>query len=203
MVCDWLLIAAARCFFLGFVADIVGRRVSLLAIMYSLGASIIIMALLPGYAAIGIACPIIFVLLRMLQSVSFGADLPCGIVFLYEHAPPGKSGRYAGIMAANVGIGAALAALAGTLLTSIFSQQAMLWAWRLAFLFGGVLALIAVFTRRKLAESPEFMVHRNHVTRVSFKTLIYTPTKNIPTIEKLNAETKVGGQNFMDESRSG
>ena len=160
-------------FFWGYIADLFGRRTSLLAIMYSLSATIILMGVLPGYATIGIAAPILFVLLRLLQSVSFGADLPCGIVFLYEHAPNGCGGRYAGVMAANVGVGAALAALAGTVLTTIFNQHEMLWAWRLAFLFGGLLAVIAIFTRRKLAESPEFVVQRHHVAKISLATFIY------------------------------
>jgi MFS transporter, MHS family, proline/betaine transporter len=156
-----MLLRPVGAFLWGYIADIFGRRTGLLAIMFSLSASIILMAVLPGYAAIGLAAPILFVALRLLQSVSFGADLPCGIVFLYEHAPATKSGLYTGIMAANVGVGAALAAAAGSVLTILFSHEQMLWAWRLAFLFGGALAVVAIMTRKKLAESPEFIVRRH------------------------------------------
>jgi MFS transporter, MHS family, proline/betaine transporter len=155
-----MLLRPIGSFLWAYVADKFGRRTSIIYIMLSLSFTIILMGLLPGYAKIGMAAPLIFVCLRLLQSMSFGADLPCGVVFLYEHAPAGKSGLYTGIMAANVGLGAALAAAAGTLLTVLFTHQQMLWAWRLAFLFGGALALIGVFARKKLAESPEFIVRR-------------------------------------------
>ena len=144
----------------GSVADRYGRKGAMLAIMSTLSLSILAMSILPGYALLGLLAPILFMLLRLLQSASFGADLPCGVVFLIEHAPKSKRGFYAGIMIANVGLGSCLAALVCVVLNNVFSTAQMSWAWRLAFVFGGLLAFLAIFLRKRLLETPVFLQNK-------------------------------------------
>ena len=148
------------------LADRIGRRVSVMSIMLVMALSSALIACLPGYAAWGWGAPLALLLCRLLQSVAFGADLPCGIVFLAEYAPREKRGWVVSIMIANVGLGSAMGAGVCAALVHFLSPAMMhAWGWRLAFLFGSAVAIIALFLRRQLRETPLFVAMQKYGQR--------------------------------------
>lgn len=155
------------------LADRVGRRVSVMSIMLVMALSSAFIACLPGYAAWGWGAPVALLLCRLLQSVAFGADLPCGIVFLTEYAPRNKRGWVVSLMIANVGLGSAMGAGVCAALVHFLSPAMMhSWGWRLAFLFGSAVALVALFLRRQLRETPIFVAMQQHGLRAVSQRLV-------------------------------
>lgn len=145
------------------LADRIGRRVSVMSIMLVMALSSALIACLPGYAVWGWGAAWALLLCRLLQSVAFGADLPCGIVFLAEYAPREKRGWVVSMMVANVGLGSAMGAGVCAALVHFLSPAMMhAWGWRLAFLLGSVVAIIALFLRRQLRETPLFVAMQKY-----------------------------------------
>jgi MFS family permease len=144
--------------FLGWFADKYGRRVSFFLIMWVMACSTLAVALIPSVNYVGLLAPILLFMLRISQGVSFGGELPCGVVFFAEHAKPKNRGLYCSLLIMNVGIGYALATGVCYLLTQHLTQQQMVtFGWRLAFAFGAIVAVIAAFLRRSLYETAEFL----------------------------------------------
>ncbi|WP_288654919.1 MULTISPECIES: MFS transporter [Pantoea] len=137
--------------------DKVGRKK-----MFSL--SILLMALptlamgaLPTYASIGIAAPLLMLLLRMLQGAAIGGEVPGAWVFVAEHVPEKRTGFACGTLTAGLTAGILLGSLVATLLNSTISPAAMRdYGWRLPFFLGGLFGLLAMYLRRWLHETPVF-----------------------------------------------
>jgi MHS family proline/betaine transporter-like MFS transporter len=120
----------------------------------------IMLGLLPDYNSIGIAAPVLLVLVRMAQGLSVGGEFSSSVTYMVETAPDDQRGR-AGSWA-NVGgmLGMLLGSAAAALVTSLFPNEVLeAWGWRLPFLFGGVLGLSALILRRSLPQSPHFNAH--------------------------------------------
>src|SRR5665213_429801 len=139
---------------LGHLGDRIGRGFVLIASVVLMGAATSAMALLPSYHRIGIAAPILLLLVRILQGFSVGGEFTGSVCYLVETAPPGRRGLAGSF--ANIGStsGVLLAAgIAAATVTLAGDTPAREWAWRLPFLFGGVLALLAYLVRRRLIHS--------------------------------------------------
>lgn len=141
----------------GRIGDIVGRKYTFLVTIVLMGLSTFIIGLLPGYAAIGIAAPIIFVGMRMLQGLALGGEFGGAMVYVAEHAPNGQRGGWMAwiILTGALGFLLAMGVVIG-LRTLIPAAQFADWGWRLPFLFSVLLLLISLWIRLKLDESPEF-----------------------------------------------
>lgn len=138
---------------LGHIGDRLGRRFVLLLSVSLMGAGTTAIALLPTYAAAGIAAPLTLLAVRLFQGFSVGGEYTGSVAYLVETAPAKRRG-FAGSMA-NVGstAGVLLAAAVATATVSFASDaQLVSWAWRLPFAFGGVLAMGALLLRRKLRD---------------------------------------------------
>jgi len=130
--------------------------------MFSL--SILLMALptlamgaLPDYTTIGIAAPLLMLLLRMLQGAAIGGEVPGAWVFVAEHVPEKRTGFACGTLTAGLTAGILLGSLVATLLNSTLSAAAMRdYGWRLPFFLGGGFGLVAMYLRRWLHETPVF-----------------------------------------------
>ncbi len=126
--------------------------------------SILIMALstlgiaaLPTYQTIGIAAPILLLLMRVLQGAAIGGEVPGAWTFVSEHVPAGRIGLACGILTCGLTSGILLGSLIATAINVAFTPDAILaFGWRVPFLLGGVFGLVAVYLRRWLEETPVF-----------------------------------------------
>ncbi|WJH37941.1 MFS transporter (plasmid) [Aliirhizobium terrae] len=116
------------------------------------------MAFLPDYSEIGIAAPLILMLLRILQGIAIGGEVPGAWIFASEHVPPERVGLACGIVGAGLAFGVFLGSVVTEAISTTLSPEDMLtFGWRLPFLLGGLLGIIAVYLRRMLQETPVFM----------------------------------------------
>ncbi|WP_085675904.1 MULTISPECIES: MFS transporter [unclassified Pseudomonas] len=142
-------------------ADHLGRkRVFSLSILM-MAMPCLLIGVMPTYADIGYAAPLILLALRILQGAAVGGEVPSAWTFVAEHAPNGRRGYALGFLQAGLTFGYLLGALTATLLAQVFTPQEILdYAWRYPFLLGGVFGVIGVWLRRWLSETPVFLALR-------------------------------------------
>jgi metabolite-proton symporter len=141
----------------GHLGDRFGRKGVLVATLVLMGISTVGVGLLPGYASIGIAAPILLVLLRFLQGLSAGGEWGGAALLSVEHAPPGRRGYFGSFPQIGVPIGLLLANLAFfTVSATTTPDQFQAWGWRIPFLFSIVLVGVGFFVRARVSESPVF-----------------------------------------------
>lgn len=139
---------------IGTYADRVGRRAAMMLSLTMMGAAIIVLALIPPYAKIGIAAPILAVLARMTQGFSLGGEVGPTTAYLLEAAPPNRRGLAVAWQGASQGIAAMLGALVGVAVSSILPPAALdAYGWRIAFLLGAVALPFGLWIRRGLPET--------------------------------------------------
>lgn len=138
----------------GILSDSIGRKKSFLIVMYAMAFSTLFIGLLPTYNQVGILAPIGLVILRIIQGISFGAELPGAVTIVYESSGKQKISSYMGFVISSVGIGSILASLILYMLNISYTKEEILQGfWRFPFLFGGTLAIINAFIRKHLKET--------------------------------------------------
>ncbi len=164
------------------LGDKFGRKKAFSLSISIMAGSTLCMGLLPSYQTLGIAAPIIFTVLRIIQGLSLGGELPGAITFLKEHCPQ-KPGIACGILFFCVNGGIILAGLVHTLLLHFFSATELMdWAWRIAFYIGSSLAILAYFLRKRLEETPDFIAMQQHIKtiqRVPLLSLLKNHSKQV------------------------
>ncbi len=141
----------------GHLGDRIGRRSTLIISAVLMAISMLGIAVIPNYEAIGIWAGVLMVTLRCLSGFSVGAEYTGIMVFLMESAGPGRRGLAASWAAANSEVGALLAVGSGALLANTLSSEAMdSWGWRLLFVLGAVLAALMVPLRSMMEETDTF-----------------------------------------------
>jgi len=139
---------------LGSYADRVGRRPAMMLSFTLMGVAIITIALIPSYATIGIAAPILAVIARMVQGFSLGGEVGPTTAYLLESAPLSGRGLAVSWQGASQGISATVASLVGVALSSFMSAAALdAYGWRIAFLLGAVTLPFGLWIRRGLPET--------------------------------------------------
>jgi MFS family permease len=122
----------------------------------------LLIGLLPTYQSIGVAAPLLLLLMRILQGVAIGGEAPGAWIFVAEHARRGRVGFAVGLLTSGLSFGILLGSSMATFLSRVFSQvQIAAGAWRIPFLIGGVFGFIAMWLRRWLKETPVFEEMRN------------------------------------------
>ncbi len=143
----------------GHLADTYGRRRALmLSVLLMCGGSMLI-AVTPTYASIGIAAPVMLAVARMIQGLSLGGEYGTSATYLSEVADPKHRGFYSSFQYVTL-IGGQLMAIAVLLLLQqvfLTGEQLRAWGWRIPFVIGGLLALVALAMRRNLHETDEFV----------------------------------------------
>mgnify|MGYP003576357214 CR=1 FL=1 len=141
----------------GRLGDMIGRKYTFLVTILIMGASTFIVGLLPGYASIGIAAPIILIALRLLQGLALGGEYGGAATYVAEHAPPGRRGAWTAWIQTTATLGLFLS-LAVILATRRLVGDAAFedWGWRVPFLLSAVLLAVSVWMRLALEESPVF-----------------------------------------------
>src|SRR5581483_493207 len=139
---------------IGSYGDRFGRKPAMIFSFALMGVSILGLALTPGYRSIGIAAPVIVILLRLLQGFALGGEVGPATAYLIEAAPPLKRGFYASISYATQDGGVLVAGLVGTALAALM-PPAMLaeYGWRIAFALGALIVPFGLIMRRKLEET--------------------------------------------------
>jgi MFS family permease len=141
----------------GVLGDKLGRKYTFLVTITLMGIATAAVGLVPGYAAIGVAAPIILVFLRVLQGLALGGEYGGAAIYVAEHAPQNKRGFYTSFIQAGV-IGGFLLSVGVVLASGLVVDQASweAWGWRIPFLFSVVLLAVSLWVRLKLKESPVF-----------------------------------------------
>ncbi len=140
----------------GHLGDRIGRRKTLIITVVMIGVATGLVGLLPDFAAIGVAAPILLTLLRMVQGVAVGGEWGGAVTLAVEHAPPERRGRYAAMPQIGSPIGTLLSSGAILLVSLLPDESFDAWGWRLPFLAAFPLLLVAVYLRRRVEESPLF-----------------------------------------------
>lgn len=137
----------------GHIADRMGRRKALLASVALMAVPTFLMGVLPTYAQIGAAAPVLLLSLRLLQGLSVGGEYATSVVYSVEHAPPQRRGLIASF--SNVGAigGMLLGSGLGALISALLPPESVdAWGWRIPFLFGILLGGFGLLLRRGLVE---------------------------------------------------
>ncbi len=141
----------------GRLGDMIGRKYTFLMTIVLMGLSTFAVGLLPTYTSIGIAAPIILVLLRMLQGLALGGEYGGAATYVAEHAPTGKRGAHTGWIQSTATLGLLLSLLVVLASRYISGDQFEVWGWRLPFLLSIFLLAISTWIRLSMHESPAFV----------------------------------------------
>jgi len=141
----------------GRIGDLVGRKYTFLVTILIMGLSTFIVGVLPNAATIGIAAPIILIVLRLAQGLALGGEYGGAATYVAEHAPNGRRGFYTSWIQTTATLGLFLSLLV-ILATRSFTGEAAFaeWGWRIPFLVSVLLLGISVWIRLQLSESPAF-----------------------------------------------
>lgn len=141
----------------GFLGDRLGRKYTFLVTVTLMGIATAGVGMIPTAATIGIAAPIIVILLRILQGLALGGEYGGAAIYVAEHAPPEKRGFYTSFIQASV-VGGFVLSIAVVLACRFLipEEQFMAWGWRVPFLLSIILLFISLWMRLKLSESPVF-----------------------------------------------
>jgi len=141
----------------GRLGDTVGRKTTFLITLLMMGTSTAAIGALPGYATLGVAAPLVLILLRVVQGIALGGEYAGAATYVAEHAPEDKRGYYTSYiqLAPTVGLFAS-SAVAGVLRASLGAERFGDWGWRVAFLISIVFVAISYYIRLRLEESPVF-----------------------------------------------
>ncbi|MCD2423110.1 MFS transporter [Niabella pedocola] len=145
--------------FFGRLGDLLGRKSTFLLTLVLMGGSTFLIGLVPGYQTIGIAAPLIVLLLRLLQGLALGGEYGGAATYVAEHAPPGKRGFYTSWIQTTATLGLFLALGVIMVVKMNMSDQrfnAEWGGWRYPFWFSIILVVVSVYIRLKMEESPLF-----------------------------------------------
>ncbi|MBO0896160.1 MFS transporter [Arthrobacter sunyaminii] len=144
----------------GHFGDRVGRKKMLVISLVGMGAATCLMGVLPTYAQIGIAAPILLTLLRLVQGFMVGGEWGGAVLMAVEHAPPGKRGFYGAFPQTGAPAGVGLATVAFLIVSQLPDDEFLAWGWRIPFLISAVLVIVGLFIRLSISESPAFAAAR-------------------------------------------
>ncbi|MCO5977428.1 MFS transporter [Ideonella oryzae] len=141
----------------GRLGDMIGRKYTFLVTILIMGLSTFIVGILPNYASIGVAAPVILIALRLLQGLALGGEYGGAATYVAEHAPHGKRGAYTSWIqtTATLGLFLSLLVILGTRL-SLGEEAFGAWGWRIPFIVSVFLLGISVWIRLSMNESPAF-----------------------------------------------
>jgi MFS family permease len=142
--------------FFGRIGDMIGRKYTFLVTILIMGLSTFIVGCLPNYATIGIAAPIILIILRLLQGLALGGEYGGAATYVAEHAPMGKRGAYTSWIQTTATLGLMISLIVILACRQLLGPDFDTWGWRIPFLVSLILLGISVWIRLSLNESPAF-----------------------------------------------
>jgi MFS transporter, MHS family, citrate/tricarballylate:H+ symporter len=152
---------------LGRLGDRVGRKPAMLASFTLIGVGVVGLPLIPSYASIGIAAPILAIGFRLVQGFALGGEVGPSTAFLMEAAPPLRRGLYISLQATSADVAVMVAGLVGVGLASALDSAALdSWGWRVALLAGGVIVPVGLMLRRTLGETLQPLQNPGELPRI-------------------------------------
>ena len=145
----------------GRLGDMIGRKYTFLVTILIMGLSTFIVGVLPNYASIGVAAPVILIALRLLQGLALGGEYGGAATYVAEHAPQGKRGAYTAWIQTTATLGLFLSLLVILFTREFTGPDFDVWGWRVPFIASIVLLGISVWIRLSMAESPAFTKMKN------------------------------------------
>ncbi|PPT92444.1 MFS transporter [Xanthomonas arboricola pv. arracaciae] len=137
--------------------DLLGRKRMFALSIGLMALPTLAIGMLPTYAQIGLAAPLLLLTMRLLQGAAIGGEVPSAWVFVAEHVPAQRRGLACGTLTAGLAAGVLLGSLSAGAINRAFTPQEIAdYAWRLPFLAGGLFGLLSVYLRRWLHETPVF-----------------------------------------------
>jgi len=140
----------------GHFGDRLGRKSMLVLTLFIMGLSTFLIGLLPTYQSIGVAAPILLIVLRLVQGIGLGGEWGGASLIVLEHAPAARRGFYASFVQIGFPIGLVLASLAFAFVSKLPSDDFLAWGWRIPFLISIVLLALGTFVRARVPETPVF-----------------------------------------------
>lgn len=142
---------------IGHFGDRIGRKTMLLLTFMITGVSTLLIGLLPGYAQIGAAAPLLLVTLRMLQGIGIGGEWGGAALLAVETAPPHRRAFFGSLVQAGAPIGVILSTGTVAIMTATLSHEDLVaWGWRIPFLASVILVVVGLVLRMQITETPEF-----------------------------------------------
>jgi len=138
----------------GHFGDRLGRKKTLIITLLLMGVSTTLIGVLPGYASIGVAAPVILITIRMIQGIGLGGEWGGSVLIASEHAPKGKSILYGAFAQQGSPVGNTLATVSFLAISQLPDEDFIGWAWRIPFLASAALVVVGLFLRLKVTESP-------------------------------------------------
>ncbi|MFD9542648.1 MFS transporter [Streptomyces sp. NPDC060022] len=138
----------------GHYGDRLGRKKTLVITLLMMGISTTAIGLLPGYASIGIAAPILLVCIRMIQGIGLGGEWGGSVLIASEHAPKGKSVLYGAFAQQGSPVGNTLSTVSFLAISQLPDAAFVSWGWRVPFLASAALVMVGLLVRLKVTESP-------------------------------------------------
>ena len=134
---------------IGHIGDTYGRRTALTVSVVAMAVPTFLMGILPGYDRLGLAAPVILVILRMIQGLSVGGEYTSSMVFLVEHASEGRRGFMGAVTCCGTTIGILLGSGIGAATAALMTPETLeAWGWRIPFLLGIVVGIAGFVLRR-------------------------------------------------------
>ncbi|HEY9487946.1 MAG TPA: MFS transporter [Chryseosolibacter sp.] len=141
----------------GRLGDLIGRKYTFLVTLIIMGGSTFAIGLIPGYETLGLAAPILVLILRLLQGLALGGEYGGAATYVAEHAPAAKRGFYTSFIQTTATLG--LFVSIGVILTVRYMvgvEEFNEWGWRIPFILSAVLVGVSIYIRLRMAESPLF-----------------------------------------------
>ena len=141
----------------GYLGDRIGRKFTFMLTLGLMGLATFLVGLLPTYATLGLAAPILLLIIRAIQGLALGGEYGGAATYIAEHAPDGKRGLYTSWIQTTATMG-----IVGALLVILFCRLSLGdaaftdWGWRIPFLLSAILVVLSGYIRLKLEESPLF-----------------------------------------------
>ena len=156
--------------------DLFGRKRLFALSILMMALPTLFLGLMPTFATIGYAAPVLLLILRIVQGVAIGGEIPAAWTFVSEHVPEKRIGMANGFLTSGLSLGILLGSLIALLMTKYFSNEAIQHgAWRIPFILGGVFGLLTLYLRSYLQETPVFQAMRQRkqlATELPLKTLL-------------------------------
>jgi MFS family permease len=141
----------------GTLGDLAGRKRAFLMTIVIMGLSTVLVGALPSYHSIGLAAPVMLIALRMLQGLAIGGEYGGAVIYVAEHAPPGRRGRYTSWIQTTATLALLLSLIVILICRAALGADFERWGWRIPFLVSSLLLVVSVYIRLQLSESPVFM----------------------------------------------
>jgi MFS family permease len=141
----------------GRLGDLIGRKYTFLVTLILMGGSTFVIAFIPSYAKIGVAAPIILLILRILQGLALGGEYGGAATYVAEHAPDNQRGKYTSYIQTTASLGLLFSIVVILSCQKIIGKEGFEdWGWRIPFALSGILVVVSYFIRKNMHESPLF-----------------------------------------------